>query len=91
MAKNIAHLYEYIIRKHVEFNLHLCITIVSMRYLIQFYSDAIFVFAYKASNRLKFDIFLHLFFDLKLQVIVPLVVMCCHGQFHVMNHLQKCL
>ena len=39
------YLNEYIIRKHVEFNLHLCITIVSMRYLILFYSDAIFVFA----------------------------------------------
>ena len=62
MAKNIAHLDEYIIRKHVEFNLHLCIMIVGMRYFIQFYSDAIFVFAYRASNRLKLDIFLHLFF-----------------------------
>ena len=91
MAKNIAHLYEYIIRKHVEFNLHLCITIVSMRYFIQFYSNAIFVFAYRASNRLKFDIFCIYFFDPKLQVIAPLVVMCDHGQFHAMNHLQKCL
>ena len=62
MAKNIAHLYKYITRKHVELNLHLCITIVCMTYFIQFYSDAIFVFAYRASNRLKFDIFLHLFF-----------------------------
>ena len=53
------YLNEYIIRKHVEFNLHLCITIVSMRYFIQFYSDAIFVFAYRASN---LTFFLHLFF-----------------------------
>ena len=79
MAKNIAYLYKYIIRKRVEFNLHLCITIVSMRYFIQFYSDAIFVFAYRASNRLKFDINL---FDPLLQVIVPLVVMCDLWQFH---------
>ena len=63
MAKNIAHLYENFIRKHVEFDLHLCITIVSMRYFIQFYSDAIFVFAYRASNGLKFDIVLRLVFQ----------------------------
>ena len=43
LNENSAHLYEYIIRKHVEFNLHLCITIVSMRYFIQFYSNAMYL------------------------------------------------
>ena len=88
MAKNIAHLYEKFIRKHVEFNLHLCIRIdtsssfIAIQYLYLHIEQVM-------------DLHLTLCciycFNPKLQVIVPLVVMCDHWQFYVMNHLQKCL